>query len=336
MHHSTWLWVGFNVFVLAMLAIDLGVFHRKAHTVSIREATAWSVVWVTLSLIFNYGVYHFMGPQKGLEFLTGYLIEKALSVDNIFVFVLLFSYFRVPAMYQHRILFWGILGALIMRGAMIGAGAMLISRFHWIIYVFGAFLVVTGIRMAMQGDEEIDPEANPILKLVRKFLPVTNHYHGQSFFVREERHGVMKVVATPLLVVLILVETTDLIFAVDSIPAIFAVTTDAFIVYSSNVCAILGLRALYFLLAGVIHKFHYLKLGLSIVLVFVGTKMLIAEFYKIPIVVSLLVVAAVLAAAIALSLMFPKKEPEGTQHLDPTHQGETDVAPIAESDDEDK
>ncbi len=336
MHHSTWLWVGFNVFVLAMLAIDLGVFHRKAHTVSIREATAWSVVWVTLSLIFNYGVYHFMGPQKGLEFLTGYLIEKALSVDNIFVFVLLFSYFRVPAMYQHRILFWGILGALIMRGAMIGAGAMLISRFHWIIYVFGAFLVVTGIRMAMQGDEEIDPEANPILKLVRKFLPVTNHYHGQSFFVREERHGVMKVVATPLLVVLILVETTDLIFAVDSIPAIFAVTTDAFIVYSSNVCAILGLRALYFLLAGVIHKFHYLKLGLSIVLVFVGTKMLIAEFYKIPIVVSLLVVAAVLAAAIALSLMFPKKEPEGTQHLDPTHQGETDVAPIAESDDEEK
>ena len=336
MHHSTWLWVGFNVFVLAMLAIDLGVFHRKAHTVSIREATAWSVVWVTLSLIFNYGVYHFMGPQKGLEFLTGYLIEKALSVDNIFVFVLLFSYFRVPAMYQHRILFWGILGALIMRGAMIGAGAMLISRFHWIIYVFGAFLVITGIRMAMQGDEEIDPEANPILKLVRKFLPVTNHYHGQSFFVREERHGKMKVVATPLLVVLILVETTDLIFAVDSIPAIFAVTTDAFILYSSNVCAILGLRALYFLLAGVIHKFHYLKLGLSIVLVFVGTKMLIAEFYKIPIVVSLLVVAAVLAAAITLSLMYPKKEPEGTQHLDPTHQGETDVAPIAESDDEEK
>lgn len=336
MHHSTWLWVGFNVFVLAMLAIDLGVFHRKAHTVSIREATAWSVVWVTLSLIFNYGVYHFMGPEKGLEFLTGYLIEKALSVDNIFVFVLLFSYFRVPAMYQHRILFWGILGALIMRGAMIGAGAMLISRFHWIIYVFGAFLVVTGIRMAMQGDEEIDPEANPILKLVRKFLPVTNHYHGQSFFVREERHGRMKVVATPLLVVLILVETTDLIFAVDSIPAIFAVTTDAFIVYSSNVCAILGLRALYFLLAGVIHKFHYLKLGLSIVLVFVGTKMLIVEFYKIPIVVSLLVVAAVLAAAITLSLMYPKKEPEGTQHLDPTHQGETDIAPIAESDDEEK
>jgi len=334
MQHTTWLWVGFNFFVLAMLAIDLGVFHRKAHTVSIREATAWSVVWVTLSLIFNYGVYHFMGPQKGLEFLTGYLIEKAQSVDNIFGFVLLFSYFRVPAMYQHRILFWGILGALVMRGAMIGAGALLISRFHWIIYVFGAFLVVTGIRMAMQGDEEIEPEANPILKLVRKTLPVTNHYHGQSFFVREERHGKMKLVATPLLVVLILVETTDLIFAVDSIPAIFAVTTDAFIVYSSNVCAILGLRALYFLLAGVIHKFHYLKLGLSVVLIFVGTKMLIAEFYKIPIVVSLLVVAALLTAAIVLSLMFPKKEPEGTQHLDPTHQGEVDVAPLAESDDE--
>jgi tellurite resistance protein TerC len=334
MHHSTWLWVGFNLFVLAMLAIDLGVFHRKAHSVSIREATAWSVVWITLSLIFNYGVYHFMGPQKGLEFLTGYLIEKALSVDNIFVFVLLFSYFRVPAMYQHRILFWGILGALIMRGAMIGAGAMLISRFHWIIYVFGAFLVITGIRMAMQGDEEIDPEANPVLKLVRKFLPVTNHYHGQSFFVKEERHGHMKRVATPLFVVLILVETTDLIFAVDSIPAIFAVTTDAFIVYSSNVCAILGLRALYFLLAGVIHKFHYLKLGLSVVLVFVGTKMLIAEFYKIPIAVSLGVVALILTLATVLSLVFPKKEPEGAQHLDPTHQGEVDVAPLAESDDE--
>jgi tellurite resistance protein TerC len=334
MHHSTWLWVGFNLFVLAMLAIDLGVFHRKAHSVSIREATAWSVVWITLSLIFNYGVYHFMGPQKGLEFLTGYLIEKALSVDNIFVFVLLFSYFRVPAMYQHRILFWGILGALIMRGAMIGAGAMLIARFHWIIYVFGAFLVITGIRMALQGDEEIDPEANPVLKLVRKFLPVTNHYHGQSFFVKEERHGRMKRVATPLFVVLILVETTDLIFAVDSIPAIFAVTTDAFIVYSSNVCAILGLRALYFLLAGVIHKFHYLKLGLSIVLVFVGTKMLIAEFYKIPIAVSLGVVALILTLATVLSLVFPKKEPEGVQHLDPTHQGEVDVAPLAESDDE--
>ena len=335
MQHSTWFWVGFNLFVLAVLAIDLGVFNRKAHTVSIREATAWSTVWVTLALLFNYGVYHFMGPQKGLEFLTGYLIEYALSVDNIFVFVLLFSYFRVPAMYQHRILFWGILGALLMRGTMIGAGALLISRFHWIIYVFGAFLVVTGIRMAMQGDEEMEPESNPVLKLVRRLLPVTNHYHGQKFFVREERHGKMKLVGTPLLVVLILVETTDLVFAVDSIPAIFAVTTDAFIVYTSNVCAILGLRSLYFLLAGVIHKFHFLKLGLSIVLVFVGTKMLISEFYKIPIVVSLLVIATVLTTAIVLSLVFPKKEPEGTQHLDPTHQGEVDVAPLAESDDED-
>ena len=330
--HSTWLWIGFNLFVLAMLAIDLGVFHRKAHAVSIREATAWSVVWVTLSLIFNYGVYHFMGPQKGLEFLTGYLIEKALSVDNIFVFVLLFTYFRVPAMYQHRILFWGILGALLMRGAMIGAGAMLISRFHWIIYVFGAFLVFTGIRMAMHDDEEIEPESNPVLKLVRRLLPVTNVYHGQKFFIREERHGIMKTVATPLFIVLVLVETTDLIFAVDSIPAIFAVTTDAFIVYSSNVCAILGLRALYFLLAGVIHKFHYLKLGLSVVLVFVGAKMLLSEIFKIPVVVSLIVVAVILTAAIAASLMFPKKDDQ--PHADPTHAPDTDVAPMSSSDDE--
>jgi tellurite resistance protein TerC len=321
--NTLWLWVGFNLFVLAMLAIDLGVFHRKAHAVSIREAATWSAVWVALSLIFNYGVYHFLGAQRGLEFLTGYLIEKALSVDNIFVFVLLFSYFRVPAKYQHRILFWGIIGALIMRGAMIGAGAILISRFHWIIYVFGAFLVITGIRMAFHDDEDIEPESNPVLKLVRRTMPVTNIYHGQKFFVREERRGKMKMVATPLFVVLVLVETTDLIFAVDSIPAIFAVTTDAFIVYSSNVCAILGLRALYFLLAGIIHKFHFLKLGLSVVLVFVGTKMLITEWYKIPVVVSLIVVAAILTVATVASLIFPKKSDEGEgAHRERPHSSE--------------
>lgn len=301
------LWIGFNLFVLAMLALDLGVFHRQAHVVSVKEASLWSALWVALSLVFNYGVYRWMGPQAGLEFLTGYLIEKALSVDNIFVFVLVFSYFNVPPKYQHRVLFWGILGALVMRGVMIAAGAALIVKFHWIIYVFGAFLVVTGIRMATQEERDIEPEANPVIRLVRRLMPITPHYHGQKFFVREEVAGRLRRVATPLFVVLVFVETTDLIFAVDSIPAIFAVTQDPFLVYSSNVFAILGLRALYFLLAGVIHKFHFLKLGLSAVLVFVGAKMLLTDLYKIPIGVSLGVVAALLALSVAASLLFPKR-----------------------------
>ena len=302
-----WLWAGFNVFVLLMLALDLGVFHRKAHEVSLREAAAWSALWVALALIFNYGIYHFMGSEAGLAFLTGYLIEKALSVDNIFVFVLIFSYFNVPAKYQHRVLFWGILGALLMRGAMIAAGAALIAEFHWIIYVFGAFLVFTGIRMAMQTEHAIDAESNPVIRLVRRVMPVTNVYHGQRFFVKEEIGGRLRRVATPLFVVLVLVETTDLIFAVDSIPAIFAITTDTFLVYTSNVFAILGLRALYFLLAGVIHKFHYLKLGLSAVLVFVGAKMLLTDVYKVPVGISLVVIALVLLTAVAASLLFPKQ-----------------------------
>jgi tellurite resistance protein TerC len=306
-----WLWVGFNAFVLAMLALDLGVFHRSAHEVSIKEAGGWSAFWITLALLFNYGIYHYMGAQAGLEFLTGYLIEKALSVDNIFVFVLVFSYFRVPPKYQHRVLFWGILGALLMRGAMIGAGALLIERFDWIIYVFGAFLVFTGIRMATQDEHAIEPESNPVLRLVRRFVPVTSEYHGQKFFVREEVKGRLRRVATPLFVVLVLVETTDVIFAVDSIPAIFAVTTDTFLVYTSNVFAILGLRALYFLLAGVIHKFHYLQLGLSVVLMFVGVKMLVTYFeYHVPIGVSLGVIAGVLAISVAASLLFPKQAEE--------------------------
>jgi tellurite resistance protein TerC len=302
-----WLWIGFNAFVIVMLAIDLGVFHREAHEVSMKEAGAWSAIWVALALAFNYGVYHFMGPQAGLEFLTGYLIEKALSVDNIFVFVLIFSYFSVPPRYQHRVLFWGILGALLMRGAMIAAGAVLITEFHWIIYVFGAFLVVTGIRMATQTEHAIDPERNPVIRLVRRLVPVSTEYHGQRFWVRAEAGGRLRLVATPLFVVLVLVETTDLIFAVDSIPAIFAITQDPFIVYTSNVFAILGLRALYFLLAGVIHRFHYLKLGLSAVLVFVGVKMLLAEVYKVPIGVSLGIIGLVLATAIVASLAFPKE-----------------------------
>ena len=300
-----WLWVGFNLFVLAMLAVDLFVFHREAHEVRTAEAAGWSVLWVALALAFGAGVYAFMGRDAGLEYFAGYLIEKALSVDNIFVFVLIFGYFRVPPRYQHRVLFWGILGALVMRGAMIGAGAYLIQHFHWIIYVFGAFLVFTGIRMATQDEHDIHPDKNPVIRLLRRLLPVTADYHGQKFFVRDEVGGRSRLVATPLLVVLTLVETTDLIFAVDSIPAIFAITQDPFIVYSSNVFAILGLRALYFLLAGVIHRFHYLKAGLSAVLVFVGAKMLLSDIYKIPVGLSLGVVAFVLAASVAASLLWP-------------------------------
>jgi tellurite resistance protein TerC len=304
-----WLWVGFNVFVLAMLALDLGVFHRNAHEVSVKEAASWSAVWVLLALGFNGGIYHFMGKQAGLEFLAGYLIEKALSVDNIFVFVLIFSYFRVPPKYQHRVLFWGILGALLMRGVMIGLGAYLIHRFHWILYLFGAFLVWTGYRMARQDERAIEPEANPVLRLIRRFVPITSTYHGQSFFAREPAgsEGGMHRVATPLFVVLVLVETTDLIFAVDSIPAIFAVTQDPFLVYSSNVFAILGLRALYFLLSGVIGKFRYLKFGLSVVLIFVGAKMLLADVYKIPIGLSLGIIALVIATSIVISLISPAR-----------------------------
>jgi tellurite resistance protein TerC len=253
------------------------------------------------------------GRHQALEFVTGYIIEYSLSIDNIFVIVLIFSYFRIPDKYQHRVLFWGIIGALVMRGAMIGAGAVLIERFHWILYIFGAFLVFTGIRMATHDEGDIEPEANPILKLVRRILPVTHDYRGQSFFVKEspKRGDAPSLMATPLFVVLVMVETTDLIFAVDSIPAIFAITRNPFIVYTSNVCAILGLRSLYFLLAGVIYKFWLLKLGLAVVLTFVGVKMLVAGFYIIPIHISLLVIAVVLGAAIGASVAFPKKEASG-------------------------
>src|SRR3954471_4500988 len=292
-----------------MLALDLGVFHRNAHEVSIREAAAWSGVWVALALGFGGGVYRFMGEQAGMEFLAGYLIEKALSVDNIFVFVLIFTYFRVPPKYQHRVLFWGILGALVMRGIMIGLGAYLIHRFDWILYVFGAFLVWTGYRMARQDERAIELEANPAIRLVRRLVPVTGTHHGPSFFIREPAGigGRARRLATPLFVVLVLVETTDLIFAVDSIPAVFAVTRDPFLVYSSNVFAILGLRALYFLLSGVIGKFRYLKFGLSVVLIFVGAKMLLADVYKVPIALSLGGIAAVIGASILTSLVFPAR-----------------------------
>lgn len=304
MGHGWMVWVGFNLFVLGMLALDLGVFHRRAHAVTLREAGIWSAVWVALALAFNGVIYWAWGSDKALEFLTGYLIEKSLSVDNLFVFLMIFSYFSVPAMHQHRVLYWGIIGALIMRGIFIATGVALLNAFHWMIYVFGGFLVITGIRLMFSTDKEVEPERNPVLRIVRRLLPVTTHYHGQSFFIRVEG----RTWATPLLLVLLVVETTDVVFALDSIPAIFAITRDPFIVYTSNVFAILGLRALYFLLAGVMEMFRFLQIGLAFVLTFVGCKMLVAEFYPIPILFSLAVVASILAIACLASLLFPKKE----------------------------
>lgn len=303
MTDSLSLWIGFNVFVLAMLALDLGVFHRKTHVVTFRESMTWTVVWITLALIFNLGVWHYAGSTKALEFFTGYVIEKSLSVDNVFVFALLFSYFAVPAKYQHKVLFWGILGALGMRAAMIAAGSALLAKFAWIIYVFGAFLILTGLKMIFKREEEIHPERNPVVRAFKKLMPVTSDYRGESFFVRE--NGVR--MATPLFVVLLLVEISDVIFAVDSIPAIFAVTTDPFIVYTSNVFAILGLRSLYFALAGVMDKFHYLKIGLGVVLTFVGVKMILAHTtWKLDTLVSLGVIVLILGTSVVLSLLRPK------------------------------
>jgi tellurite resistance protein TerC len=303
MEYSIWAWVGFNAFILFMLLLDLGLFNRKAHSITYKEAAVWSAVWVILSLIFGAGVFYYLGSDLGFKYLTGYLIEKSLSVDNLFVFLLIFSYFRVPAHYQHRVLFWGVLGALIMRAIMIFLGAALISRFEWIIYIFGAFLVYTGIKMFKQ-QEEMHPEQNPIVRFVTGLVPITRHYEEQKFFTRVDG----KLHGTLLLLVLIIVEVTDLIFAVDSIPAIFAITTNAFIVYTSNIFAILGLRSLYFLLAGVIEKFHYLRIGLAVVLTYIGVKMLLhAVHIVIPTPISLGVVALVLSAAVVASLMWPKE-----------------------------
>ncbi|HEU0298110.1 MAG TPA: TerC family protein [Longimicrobium sp.] len=327
-----WPYVAFTALVLVILAIDLGVLNRKAHVVRVREAGLFAALTAALAMAFAGAIWSGLLPVQGvggrqdaLEFLTGYLIELALSVDNIFVFVLIFAYFKVPPQFQHRVLFWGVLGALVMRGVMIAAGALLIERFHWIIYVFGAFLVYTGIRMATQDEMDIEPESNPALKVIRRFFPVAHKYHGQHFFVRETIRGKLRKVATPLFVVLVMVETTDLIFAVDSIPAIFAVTRDPFLVYTSNVFAILCLRSLYFLLAGVIDKFHYLKLGLSAVLVFIGAKMLATMFHvEVPTALSLGIVAGVLGLSVVASLLFPR---EAEEHPQVTHD------PLDESDD---
>ncbi len=287
-----------------MLALDLGVFHRKAHAITVKQALLWSGFWILLSLLYNAGVYFWRGEQAALEFLTGYLVEKSLSVDNIFVFVLIFSYFRVPEELQHRVLFWGILGALIMRGALIGVGVALMHAFSWIIYVFGAFLIFTGIRMALQKDHDIDIEANSVVKLTRRLMRITPTYYGKSFFIRDNG----RTFATPLFLVLILVDFFDLVFAIDSIPAIFAITEDPFIVYTSNVFAILGLRMLYFALAGIIDRFHYLKIGLAVVLVLIGIKMLLAHSaYEIPTSWSLLGVAVILGVAVAASLLNPRE-----------------------------
>ena len=301
---NIWFWGGFIAFVLTMLALDLGVFHRKAHVVRPREAGIWVAVWVSLALIFAGGLWYFYGDKIALTFLTGYVIEESLSVDNLFVMVVIFNYFRVPAESQHRVLFYGILGALVMRGLFIGAGAFLIERFSWILYVFGAMLVITGVRMLFKHDEEFDGEKNRVVKLVRKHVPLTMEFQGNKFFV--ETNGTN--VATPLFLVLVLVEFTDLIFAVDSIPAIFVITTDPFIVFTSNIFAILGLRSMYFLLAAVVEKFYLLKYGLALILTFIGVKMLIESFYHIPIGISLAVVLGTLALSIAASMMWPKPE----------------------------
>jgi tellurite resistance protein TerC len=297
-------WTSFILVILVLLSLDLGIFHRRAHAVSVREATGWSLVWILLSLSFGVWIYQTFGKQYGLEFFTGYLIEYALSVDNIFVFILIFSYFAVPARLHHRVLFWGILSALVMRASFIIAGAALIHEFHWVIYIFGAFLVFTGAKILRQGEAEVEPQHNPVVRLFQRFVPMTSGYESGRFFLKHE--GKLK--ATPLALVLITVEVTDLVFATDSIPAIFGVTSDPFIVYTSNICAILGLRSMYFLLSAVINRFVYLGTGLGIVLIFIGAKMLLGWKYNIPTTVSLLIVAAILAGAVILSLLCPPKK----------------------------
>jgi tellurite resistance protein TerC len=303
MSELTILWGSFTLFVLGMLALDLGVFHRKSHVVSIKEALTWTAVWITLSMLFNLFVYYYFDKEKALEFFTAYLVEKSLSIDNIFVIIMIFSYFNVPSAYQHKVLFWGILGALVMRVIFIFAGIELIHKFHWLIYIFGGFLVVTGLKMVFSDDKPMDPEKNPLVKLVRKIFPVTDSFEGDNFFVKRGA----KLWATPLFLVVVLIEGTDLIFAVDSIPAIISISDDTFIVYTSNVFAILGLRSLYFALAGIEKYFTYLKYGLAAILVFVGVKMCIVDFYKVPVEISLIVIAFLLAISMIASVVVKGK-----------------------------
>lgn len=299
---SGWLWFLFNAFILLMLAIDLGLLHRRARVISVGEALVWSGIWIVLALIFFAGLHIYATPEIALKFLTGYVIEKSLSLDNVFVFLLIFTYFRVPAEYQHKVLLWGILGALVMRVIFIFAGVALLERFHWMIYVFGAFLIFTGIKMLLEKDKEINPDRNPVLKLVRRFLPVTKEYKRDRFFIRHKKGWI----ATPLFIVLIVIETSDLIFALDSIPAILAITQDPFIVYTANAFAILGLRALYFALAGVMRIFHYLHYGLSLILVFIGVKMMLDGIVDVPVPYVLAAIAFMISSSIIASLIFPK------------------------------
>lgn len=304
---NLWFWVGFNLFVLAMLALDLGVFNRKAHVITPKEAGTWTAVWVTLALVFAAGLHWYAGTPAALTFLTGYVIEEALSVDNIFVIVLIFAYFNIPAKYQHRVLFWGILGALIMRGTFIAVGTLLITRFHWVLYLFGALLVFTGVRMAIRDDGGFHGDDNAVARFIRRVIPLAPRIEGKHFFVREGGRPDGRWLASPLLLVLVMVEVTDLVFAIDSIPAIFSITRDPFLVYTSNIFAVLGLRSLYFLLAHVVQKFYLLRYGLAVILVFIGVKMLGERWVEVPIVASLGIVAAVLAVSIGGSLLFPAK-----------------------------
>ncbi len=299
------LWIGFVAFVLVMLALDLFVFHRKAREESMKAALGWSAFWILLALAFNAGVTVWFGAERGLEFLTCYLIEKALSVDNLFVFLVIFTYFTVPPQLQHRVLFWGILGALVLRGIFIVVGAALLAAFHWVMYLFGAFLVLTGVKLLVQKEEEVHPHRNPLFRAFRRIVPSVPEFRGTRFVVTQAGRRY----ATPLLLVLAAVETSDILFAVDSIPAVFALTNDPFIIYTSNVFAILGLRALYFVLAGMMSKFHYLKVGLSLVLTFIGAKMLVADFYQVPIGTSLAIVAGLLATSVVTSLLRPPTTP---------------------------
>lgn len=299
-------WLFFNFFILLMLALDLGIMHRHARVVRPKEALTWTIVWVVLALLFNHWIYLHSGAKPALEFLTGYLIEKSLSVDNVFVFLVIFSFFRVPAEYQHKVLFYGVLGALVMRAIFIFAGIALLNKFHWLIYIFGGFLIFTGISMAVHKERRPHPERNPVLKLLKRFLPMTADYRGGRFLIRENG----RLFATPLLAVLLMIESTDLIFAIDSIPAILAITTDPFIVYTSNVFAILGLRSLYFALAGIMGFFEYFHYGLAFILVFVGIKMVFSGIYKLPPLVSLAVIAIALILSVAASIVARRKSNE--------------------------
>jgi tellurite resistance protein TerC len=308
MSGETILWIVFGVFIPVMLALDLGVFHRRDHVIKVKEALIWSAIWISLALLFNLGIYLLVGHEKALNFLTGYLVEESLSVDNLFVFLLIFSYFCVPSAYQHRVLFWGIMGAIVMRAIFIVTGLTLLENLHWIIYIFGAFLVFTAFRLAFNKEEEIKPEKNPVLRLFRRFVPMTKRYHGHKFLVKARGRRL----ATPLLLTLVVIETTDIIFAVDSVPAVLSITQDPFIVYTSNIFAVMGLRSLYFALSGVIQKFYYLNYGLAGILAFLGLKMIVPDIintinpalnFEVPVEASLGVVVGILVIAALVSLL---------------------------------